>query len=379
MVPVQNIASGAQVDKHTDPQFDVQLGGADPGAVTSNATVGVSAGGSCAYLAGATVPLTATVTNASSTAISLDEMVLGLPSGWAYRRQRDRRRRVGAKNPYDAGTGTLAMVGPFWMPANATVTFAIDATASTSGTFTAYGNLAGGRVAHATANASDNSPASTTLTVLGAPTAADDTRTVFTQTTSAINVLADDNTGGGTATLSIVTPPANGTATVNGTHIDYTPNDAYFGPDPFDYRLTNAVGSSDATVDVTVIDPLDAPAPPTTDRPHLERRGHHAADTDDRDPRRRQRLAARRRLDADQHRDRRRPGDIRAGPADRRRDVHPAARLHRRGHSGALPRDRHRRPVRRGHSTRRLSTRPPPPRPAIARARPSRPPPNTSR
>jgi len=58
----------------------------------------------------------------------------------------------------------------------------------------------------------------------------------------------------GTATgVGIVTAPAHGTASVNGTSITYTPVRDYFGPDTFTYAAFNNAGSSSpATVSVTV-------------------------------------------------------------------------------------------------------------------------------
>jgi uncharacterized protein YhjY with autotransporter beta-barrel domain len=62
------------------------------------------------------------------------------------------------------------------------------------------------------------------------------------------------NVSGGTPT-SVATPglPSNGTVSVAGTAITYTPTTGYFGPDSFTYTATNAGGTSaPATVTVTV-------------------------------------------------------------------------------------------------------------------------------
>ena len=77
IVPVQNIASGTQV-KHTDPGSFATL--APIPLVTSTATITVAAGGTAPYAAGTRVPLSATVANTGTTAVSLDEVTIRLPS-----------------------------------------------------------------------------------------------------------------------------------------------------------------------------------------------------------------------------------------------------------------------------------------------------------
>ncbi|WP_294254984.1 putative Ig domain-containing protein [uncultured Sphingomonas sp.] len=66
---------------------------------------------------------------------------------------------------------------------------------------------------------------------------------------------------GPTATsVAVVTPPAHGTATVNGLAIEYTPTADYYGADSFTYTATNSGGTSaQATVSITV----STPAAPT--------------------------------------------------------------------------------------------------------------------
>ncbi|WP_045372667.1 Ig-like domain-containing protein, partial [Jejuia pallidilutea] len=75
--------------------------------------------------------------------------------------------------------------------------------------------------------------------------------------------------GPSTGTISITTPPTNGTATVNdgGTPndptddtIDYTPNADYNGPDQITYEICDADGDcTTAVVDVTVNPVNDTP------------------------------------------------------------------------------------------------------------------------
>ncbi|MFN3747579.1 MAG: putative Ig domain-containing protein [Sphingorhabdus sp.] len=63
--------------------------------------------------------------------------------------------------------------------------------------------------------------------------------------------------GGAATSLTIATPPANGTALVSGTTITYQPTTGYAGPDSFAYTATNSGGTSaPATISVTVQDPV---------------------------------------------------------------------------------------------------------------------------
>ena len=69
--------------------------------------------------------------------------------------------------------------------------------------------------------------------------------------------------GSGLTGVAITTPPARGTATVNGLLITYTPRKDYFGPDSFAYiAFGNAGASSPATVSIEVVGRPD----PTADR-----------------------------------------------------------------------------------------------------------------
>ncbi|WP_037938257.1 Ig-like domain-containing protein, partial [Streptosporangium roseum] len=65
-----------------------------------------------------------------------------------------------------------------------------------------------------------------------------------------VPVLAND-----TATapaISGLTQPGNGTATISGGAVVYTPAAGFIGTDTFTYTITTACGSSTATVTVTV-------------------------------------------------------------------------------------------------------------------------------
>lgn len=60
--------------------------------------------------------------------------------------------------------------------------------------------------------------------------------------------------------FAIVTPPANGTATVTGATFTYTPANGFVGTDAFSYATTDGSGvSTPATVGITVMSPSSAP------------------------------------------------------------------------------------------------------------------------
>ncbi|MCB9297802.1 MAG: tandem-95 repeat protein, partial [Lewinellaceae bacterium] len=104
------------------------------------------------------------------------------------------------------------------------------------------------------------------------PDAMDDPVTATEDTPLAIDPLPNDDFGGdgpGMGPITIVTPPANGTATVddNGTPndptddtIDYTPDPNYNGPDQIVYEICDSNGDCDqATIDITVNPVNDVP------------------------------------------------------------------------------------------------------------------------
>ncbi len=99
-------------------------------------------------------------------------------------------------------------------------------------------------------------PATVTVTdVNEAPVAEDDVATTSTGTAVAIDVLANDRDEDAGATLSVtaVTQPANGAATINadGT-VSYTSEVAFVGADAFTYTVSDGAHSADGSVTVTV-------------------------------------------------------------------------------------------------------------------------------
>ena len=94
------------------------------------------------------------------------------------------------------------------------------------------------------------------------PVANDDSANVAEDSTNnLIAVLTNDqDADGDTLTVAAVTPAANGSVTIVGGGVSYTPNPNYVGPDTFSYTVTDGNGGTDsAMVTVTVTSANDAP------------------------------------------------------------------------------------------------------------------------
>ncbi|MFC4530940.1 Ig-like domain-containing protein [Sphaerisporangium dianthi] len=81
-------------------------------------------------------------------------------------------------------------------------------------------------------------------------TAADDTAATRQDTAVSVPVPANDTAA--SPVISSVTKPANGTATISGGNVIYTPAAGLSGTDTFTYTITTACGTSTATVTVAV-------------------------------------------------------------------------------------------------------------------------------
>ena len=90
-----------------------------------------------------------------------------------------------------------------------------------------------------------DSPAAVALAV-------DDAASVDWNRASILSVTNNDTIQNGTATIAIKTAPLNGTATVTGTTISYTPTAGYFGTDTLRYSLTVGDRTVEAGVQMTV-------------------------------------------------------------------------------------------------------------------------------
>ena len=94
-----------------------------------------------------------------------------------------------------------------------------------------------------------------------APEALDDTVSVDEDSSSNLDVLANDSDlDGDSLTIFSVTEPANGTLVNDGSDVTYTPNADYFGSDSFSYTIIDGNGGSDtAVVNITVNNVPDDP------------------------------------------------------------------------------------------------------------------------
>ena len=120
-----------------------------------------------------------------------------------------------------------------------------------------------------TAAASDPQCVTGTVTVtvgqLPAPMIVDDMATTTTDTPVTIDVLANDTAAPalGTldpATLTIVSPPASGLATVGAGAIGYTPNPGAIGADTFSYRVCTTTGMCGQAQVIVTVTPEHPPA-----------------------------------------------------------------------------------------------------------------------
>ncbi|WP_168210865.1 Ig-like domain-containing protein [Persicimonas caeni] len=93
------------------------------------------------------------------------------------------------------------------------------------------------------------------------PQAADDSASVDEDASTAVDVLANDtDPDGDSLSIDSVTTPANGTATIAGSQITYTPDANFHGMDSFRYTTGDGNGGSDtATVSIMVRAVPDAP------------------------------------------------------------------------------------------------------------------------
>ena len=113
-------------------------------------------------------------------------------------------------------------------------------------------------------NASDTVQVTITVTdVNEPPTAVNHTKTTAEDTSTSIEVLADDtdpDTEKANLRVSVLRQPRNGTARVeNDQTITYTPNANFADPDPFTYRVSDGSLADDGLITVTVTEVNDAP------------------------------------------------------------------------------------------------------------------------
>jgi uncharacterized protein YhjY with autotransporter beta-barrel domain len=105
----------------------------------------------------------------------------------------------------------------------------------------------------ATGPGGTTAPASITVTVGVPPVPVITNASATARFNTAVPIDVAANISGVFTSVTIATPPANGTATVSGTVITYKPNAGYFGADSFTYTVTGPGGTSaPATISITV-------------------------------------------------------------------------------------------------------------------------------
>jgi hypothetical protein len=134
-------------------------------------------------------------------------------------------------------------------------------------TFTPTGGFTGTATFTYTVNnalGTTSNTATVTVTVQGAPVAVNDTAVTNMNTTTVINILANDTAAAGlllNPSSVVITPPGvlHGTTSINpGTGaVTYAPTLSYFGPDSFTYTVRDNQGtiSNPATVSISVAPP----------------------------------------------------------------------------------------------------------------------------
>ncbi|WP_309242985.1 Ig-like domain-containing protein [Hyalangium versicolor] len=161
-------------------------------------------------------------------------------------------------------TGETLTVTAVTQPANGTVTLTSGVVsflpaAGFSGTTTFTYTVSDGN--------GGTDTATVTVTVSGSnhpPTANDDSFTVLKDSgATVLDVLANDTTApdvGETLTVTAVTQPTNGTVTLSGGTVSFTPPTGFVGVTSFTYTVSDGSGGTDtATVTVSVFPPANPP------------------------------------------------------------------------------------------------------------------------
>ncbi|MDW5442299.1 putative Ig domain-containing protein [Polaromonas sp. SM01] len=139
----------------------------------------------------------------------------------------------------------------------AVATAAAHGTATASGTSITYRPTAGYSGADsftytATNAAGTSAPATVSVTVGAAPVVVVDDNT-STPTNQAVSIPVTANDSGPITSIAISTPPAHGSAVVNGLSVVYTPANNYAGTDTLRYTATGPGGTSaPATVTISI-------------------------------------------------------------------------------------------------------------------------------
>ena len=107
----------------------------------------------------------------------------------------------------------------------------------------------------------DSNIATVSITVVGKPTANNQSVTTSQDTAKAITLTGSDpNTPARSLTYTVVSNPAHGTLSGTAPNLTYTPAAGYFGADSFTFKVNNgSLDSNTATVSITVTQVVQAP------------------------------------------------------------------------------------------------------------------------
>lgn len=195
-------------------------------------------------MSGAEISAVLSVTNTSSSLIAQGtELTITLPEG------------VDVSTGLEACTldGSTATCSLGDLSAGDSTSFTIAATVTASTGQLTFGVSA---TSSTTDPATDNNTASVSISVNQAPVANNDSVSVEENSSVVINVLTNDSddTGLDSSTVTVVTQPSNGSVSVSGGNITYTPTADFTGSDSFSYTVNddNGVVSNTATVSISV-------------------------------------------------------------------------------------------------------------------------------
>jgi large repetitive protein len=256
------VTSGATASGNVGSPFSYQItasdaptsfavSGALPAGVTLNTTTGLISG---TPTAAGNFNITVTASNASGTSAprAVAISIVLLPP--AITSAATASGTAGSAFSYQiAASGSPTSFSATGLPPGVTVntaTGAISGTPTAAGTFTAT-------VGATNASGTGTRVVTITISNFPVPTAGGISATTAFNTPVTINIGA--SIGGNFTGAALASQPANGTATINGLVVTYTPNPGFFGTDTFTYTATGPGGTtSPATISVAVATP---PAP----------------------------------------------------------------------------------------------------------------------
>ncbi|WP_199509758.1 Ig-like domain-containing protein [Nucisporomicrobium flavum] len=256
VLPVQQIASGTQI-KHTDLGSVASLPAISPS--TNDLTVGLTATPPKLPDTGGTATYRAAVTGSAGAV--LDSFTATVPAGATVVPGSVAWNGVTVADGVTTG-GSVVFPGPFALGAGSNgLTYDLALPAVSGNRVTSIVATVGSATIDTTLSLTDNAPATSTVNVNTFPVAAADTLSVGDNRTSTVAVLGNDtDADGDPLAVTAVTSAANGTVTLSGGVVSYTPAGAYTGPDALTYDVSDGRGgTATGSVALTVAAPSGIP------------------------------------------------------------------------------------------------------------------------